>query len=135
MRAPTAGEGSVLVLRSGGWRGEVGGGCVICGFLEKMYVDKRVDMEAIGFPTICVIVCVFCLRNLAGMAIIWDNKRFLHSTTPVAIYTKGRRVMYQIIQHAFDPDAHEEDESSSESYDRTDVLEPEGDGDVHTDGA
>ena len=59
MRAPTAGEGSVLVLRSGGWRGEVGGGCVICGFLEKMYVDKRVDIEeAIGFPTICVILCV-----------------------------------------------------------------------------
>ena len=79
----------------------MGGGCVICGFLEEMYVDKRVDIEeAIGFPTICVIVCVFCLRNLAGMAIIWDNKRFLHSTTPVAIYAGGRRLMYQIIQHA-----------------------------------
>ena len=32
-----------------------------------------------------------------GMCVIWDNAMWLHSTTPTGLYTKGRRVMYQII--------------------------------------
>lgn len=32
-----------------------------------------------------------------GMAVIWDNAQWLHSTTPTVLYTSGRRVMYQII--------------------------------------
>ena len=30
-------------------------------------------------------------------AVIWNNAKFLHSTTPVNMYSRGRRVMYQII--------------------------------------
>lgn len=32
-----------------------------------------------------------------GMACIWNNSLFLHSTTPTSIYSKGERKMYQII--------------------------------------
>jgi hypothetical protein len=32
-----------------------------------------------------------------GQAVLWDNRRFLHSTTPVEIYAAGPRLMWQII--------------------------------------
>lgn len=34
-----------------------------------------------------------------GTAVVWDNSRFLHSTTPATLYSPGRRVMYQIIHN------------------------------------
>ena len=38
-----------------------------------------------------------CVRRAPGVACIWDNRRFVHSTTPVSIYEPGEREMWQII--------------------------------------
>ena len=37
------------------------------------------------------------VRRAPGVACIWDNRRFVHSTTPVSIYEPGEREMWQII--------------------------------------
>ena len=36
-----------------------------------------------------------------GVAVVWNNTKWLHSTTPVGIYKPGARVMYQLNQHAY----------------------------------
>ena len=33
-----------------------------------------------------------------GTATIWDNRKFLHTTTPTCLYSRGRRRMWQLIQ-------------------------------------
>jgi len=35
-----------------------------------------------------------------GVAVVWNNTKWLHSTTPIAIYAPGPRVMLQLNQHA-----------------------------------
>ena len=43
-----------------------------------------------------------------GLACVWDNRRFLHSTVPIQIYSEGSRVMWQIIHRVGDLDDEEE---------------------------
>ena len=40
---------------------------------------------------------VLPIKWKSGMAVIWNNALFLHSTTPTSIYSNGERKMYQII--------------------------------------
>ena len=51
---------------------------------------------------------VLPLQWRPGLACIWDNRRFLHSTVPIQIYSEGSRVMWQIIHRVGDIDDEEE---------------------------
>ena len=51
-----------------------------------------------------------------GDIVVWDNETMLHSTSPVALYEGGPRVMFQIVQ---DSDIAEEEDGPT-------VLEDKG---------
>ncbi len=46
-----------------------------------------------------------------GDIVVWDNETMLHSTSPVALYEGGPRVMFQIVQ---DSDIAEEEDGGME---------------------
>ena len=66
---------------------------------QALGIVKRGEVE--NFETITKtefdpeVVLPICWRP--NDAVIWDNTRYLHSTTPVGIYAPGLRIMYQII--------------------------------------
>ena len=54
------------------------------------------DLQTVSATTFSPEV-VLTLEWRSGMSCIWDNRRFVHSTTPLCGYAPGERVMWQII--------------------------------------